>query len=136
MPFFIIETVWLHEICCMNAPSCLVSEITSPIIISISYSIFRLDAVSPYLARQFIPFARTFMNDFVSQRTSDNNDQDLESDIEEEEGQEDSYNEAEEKGLVELQDIHGNKVYSAVQVEDLLSRCLAAISNRKSILSK
>lgn len=76
------------------------------------------------------------MNDFVSQRTSDNNDQDLESDIEEEEGQEDSYNEAEEKGLVELQDIHGNKVYSAVQVEDLLSRCLAAISNRKSILSK
>jgi hypothetical protein len=76
------------------------------------------------------------MNDFVSQRGSDNNDQDLESDIEEEEGQEDSYNEAEEKGLVELQDIHGNKVYSAVQVEDLLSRCLAAISNRKSILSK
>lgn len=76
------------------------------------------------------------MTDFVSQRGSDNNDSDLESDIEEEEGQEDSYNESEEKGLVELQDIHGNKVYSALQVEDLLSRCLAAISNRKSILSK
>ena len=76
------------------------------------------------------------MTDFVSQRGSDNNDSDLESDIEEEEGQEDSYNESEEKGLVELQDIHGSKVYSALQVEDLLSRCLAAISNRKSILSK
>ena len=102
----------------------------------LSFSIHRLDAVSPYLARQFIPYARTFINDFVSQKYSDNNDAELESDIEEEEGQEDAYNEAAERGLVELTDIHGNKVYAADQVEDLLSRCLAAISNRKSILSK
>lgn len=76
------------------------------------------------------------MNDFVRNQHNDNNDAALESDIEEEEGLEDAYNEVEEGGLVELQDIHGNKVYAADQVEDLLSRCLAAISNRKSILSK
>lgn len=64
------------------------------------------------------------------------NDAALEHDMEEEEGQEDSYNEREDREETDLLDVNGNKVYSAVQVEDLLSRCLAAISNRGSISSR
>jgi hypothetical protein len=76
------------------------------------------------------------MQGFVKSQHNDNNDEDLESDIEEEEGQEDSYNEDEESEQHDLLDVNGNKAYSAVQVEDLLSRCLAAISNRGSISSR
>ena len=73
------------------------------------------------------------MQGFVHSQHEDNNDHEIEDDIEEEEGQEDGYNEEE---VHDLLDTKGNKVYSAVQVEDLLSRCLAAISNRGSISSR
>ena len=76
------------------------------------------------------------MNEYVKNgNNDDDNDAALERDFEEEEGQEDSYNEEEESGST-LLDVNGNKVYSAVQVEELVSRCLAAISNRGSISSR
>ena len=113
-----------------------VSEANPLFLHRILFLFFRLESVSPYLARQFVPYARTFMQEFVKHHHGDNNDEEIEDDIEEEEGQEDKYNENEEEEEVELLDTNGNKVYSAVQVEDLLSRCLAAISNRGSISSR
>ena len=46
------------------------------------------------------------------------------------------HGEAEESRVPDLLDTEGNKVYSAEQVEALMSRCLAAISNRNSISSR
>jgi hypothetical protein len=92
----------------------------------------KLESVSPYLARQFVPYARTFIEGFVRQN-SENNDSDFD---EEEEGSTDEETSMAAPIEEELLDVNGNKVYSAVQVEDLLSRCLAAISNRGSISSR
>jgi hypothetical protein len=75
------------------------------------------------------------MQSFTKPQTEkDNNDGAINDDEEEEEGEE-NFSE-EEIEAEDLLDVNGNKVYSAVQVEDLLSRCLAAISNRGSITSR
>lgn len=79
------------------------------------------------------------MEGFVKQNSENN-----ESDFDDEESEEGESNESEETSITsstvdeveDLVDVNGNKVYSAVQVEDLLSRCLAAISNRGSISSR
>jgi hypothetical protein len=95
----------------------------------------KLESVSPYLARQFVPYARTFIERYVKQ----NSGEDRDSDFDEDESEEGSTNEDMSISTPvdeDLLDVNGNKVYSAVQVEDLLSRCLAAISNRGSISSR
>ena len=102
---------------------------------------FRLESVSPYLARQFAPYARTLIDEYI-QGSSEMDE------VEEEEGEDLEIDEngnvieLETEGDVELKqpadllDADGNKVYSAEQVEELLARCLAAISNRDSISSR
>ena len=98
----------------------------------------RLESVSPYLARQFVPYARTFIDDFIQ------NNREVEEQIEVEIGEDGEeivlHGDASETEAVirvpDLVDADGNKVYSADQVEELLARCLAAISNRNSISSR
>ena len=102
---------------------------------------FRLESVSPYLARQFAPYARTLIDEYI-QGSSEMDE------LEEEEGEDleidengdvielESEGDVELKQPADLLDADGNKVYSAEQVEELLARCLAAISNRDSISSR
>ena len=96
---------------------------------------FRLESVSPYLARQFAPYARTFIDEYIQSNTEvvDEEEEELEMD---EDGN--VIGEVVEKEIVrqDLFDVNGNKVYSADQVEELLAKCLAAISNRDSISSR
>jgi hypothetical protein len=99
---------------------------------------YRLESVSPYLARQFVPYARTFIDDYIQ------NNREVEEQIEVEIGEDGEeivlHGDAPETEAVirvpDLVDADGNKVYSADQVEELLARCLAAISNRNSISSR
>ena len=99
---------------------------------------YRLEAISPYLARQFVPYARTFIDDYIQ------NNREVEEQIEVEIGEDGEeivlHGDASETEAVirvpDLVDADGNKVYSADQVEELLARCLAAISNRNSISSR
>ena len=97
--------------------------------------------MSPYLARQFAPYARTLIDEYI-QGSSEMDE------VEEEEGEDleidengdvielESEGDVELKQPADLLDADGNKVYSAEQVEELLARCLAAISNRDSISSR
>lgn len=48
----------------------------------------RLESVSPYLARQFVPYARTFMEDFVKGNSDIEDDEDFKEENEEEESEE------------------------------------------------
>jgi hypothetical protein len=92
--------------------------------------------VSPYLARQFAPFARTFIDEYIQNSAMPVEETELEIG---EDGEEillhkDAVSEG--SRVPDLLDTEGNKVYSAEQVEELLARCLAAISNRNSISSR
>jgi hypothetical protein len=92
--------------------------------------------VSPYLARQFAPFARTFIDEYIQNSAMPIEETELEIG---EDGEEillhkDAVSEG--SRVPDLLDTEGNKVYSAEQVEELLARCLAAISNRNSISSR
>lgn len=93
----------------------------------------RLESISPYLARQFAPYARTFIDEYIQNNSESES---IEVEVGEDGEELVLHGEAEESRVPELFDTEGNKVYSADQVEELLSRCLAAISNRGSISSR
>lgn len=95
----------------------------------------RLESVSPYLARQFAPFARTFIDEYIQNSAMPAEETELEIG---EDGEEILLHKDASEGsrVPDLLDTEGNKVYSAEQVEELLARCLAAISNRNSISSR
>ena len=97
----------------------------------------RLESVSPYLARQFAPYARTFIDEYIQGNSEiDESEEDLEIDENGDIIERESEGDVELKQPADLLDANGNKVYSAEQVEELLARCLAAISNRDSISSR
>ena len=91
--------------------------------------------MSPYLARQFAPFARTFIDEYIQNSAMPLEETELEIG---EDGEEILLHKdaTEVTRVPDLLDTEGNKVYSAEQVEELLARCLAAISNRNSISSR
>ena len=91
--------------------------------------------MSPYLARQFAPFARTFIDEYIQNSAMPVEETELEIG---EDGEEILLHKDVSEGsrVPDLLDTEGNKVYSAEQVEELLARCLAAISNRNSISSR
>ena len=97
-----------------------------------------MEGISPYLARQFAPYARTFIDEYI-QNTSDIIDEEEEELEVDEDGNIIEQPQGESAVVFkspDLLDAEGNKVYSADQVEELLARCLAAISNRDSISSR
>jgi hypothetical protein len=95
-----------------------------------------LESVSPYLARQFAPFARSFIDEYIQNSAMPVEETELEIGEDGEEILLHKDTVSEGSRVPDLLDTEGNKVYSAEQVEELLARCLAAISNRNSISSR
>ena len=97
--------------------------------------------MSPYLARQFAPYARTLIDEYIQGNSEmdeegEGEGEDLEIDENGDVIGLESEGDVELKQPADLLDADGNKVYSSEQVEELLARCLAAISNRDSISSR
>jgi ATP-dependent RNA helicase DDX21 len=134
----------------------------------------KLETVSPYLAKQFMPHARKIIRTYITSRHAEIDPEDEEEGVEELEDGEDGEDgeggvggmkfmgggeddaevegeaedaddddtvgetegEEEEIDITPMLDADGNELYSAPQVEELMARCLAALSNRDHITSR
>jgi superfamily II DNA/RNA helicase len=100
----------------------------------------RLELVTPVLARQFAPHARRIIHSYVTRNKISLIEDEVEDEVMDgEEGDEDVENDDESEmpiAVDEEEPYEEATQYSAKEVEELMSRCLAAISNRNSITSR